>query len=83
VSQGKRKTRIPVRSKKDWQEIVAVTLNQRRHADDGSRIPGFSLEEIAAMTQAERERVKQAGSDPHRPLASDGHALKFDHLALP
>jgi hypothetical protein len=61
VSQGKRKTRIPVRSKKDWQEIFAVTLNQRRRDADGNRLPSFSLEEIAAMSTAERERVKQAG----------------------
>jgi hypothetical protein len=61
VSQGKRKTRIPVRSKKDWQEILTVTLNQRRRSADGNRLPGFSLEEIAAMSTAERMAVKAAG----------------------
>jgi hypothetical protein len=47
--------------KSDMQEAFVLCLNQRRHDVDGNRIPGYDVEEIMAMTPAERERVRQAG----------------------
>jgi hypothetical protein len=58
---GKTKLRIPPRPAKDWEEILAVTLNQRRRDANGNRLQGHGLEEIAAMTPAERDEVKVRG----------------------
>jgi len=47
--------------KADMDEVFRITLHQRRHDAQGNRLPCFSADEIAAMTPAQRERVKQAG----------------------
>jgi hypothetical protein len=47
--------------KADLDDVMALTLNQRRHDADGNRIQGYSFDAILAMTPAERERLKQVG----------------------
>ena len=61
MAQGKRRTRLARRPRKDWDEILAVTLNQRRHDAAGNRLPLHDLAEIAAMTPEQRAEVKAAG----------------------
>ena len=45
----------------DMEQVLAICLNQKRHDANGKRIAGHTFDEIAAMTPAERQRLKQTG----------------------
>ena len=61
MGQGKRRTRVARRPKKDWDEVLRVTLSQRFRDTNGNRIPGCNPEEIAVMSIEQREALKSEG----------------------
>ena len=72
---GKAKLRIPPRPAKDWAEILAITLHQRRYNTLGERLKSLSMEQVALLTPEDREQWKALGwlklpdlVTPHGPL---------------
>jgi hypothetical protein len=57
-----RKVRFKARrGKRSMEKAFWITLRQKRHDSEGNEIPGFTFDEICAMTREQREKVRQAG----------------------
>ncbi len=57
-----RKVRFKARrGKRSMEEAFWIILRQKRHDSARNKIPGFTFDEICAMTPEQREKVRQAG----------------------
>ncbi len=67
-----RRVKFKARGRKvDLREAFLLCINQKRHDADGNRIPGYDVEEIMAMTPADRERVRRMGWMTTKPRRSE------------